>query len=245
VLINDDYCFFNKGQIFKYSSTSRTSTILAHEGRMPESRIYSSSQEIHYTNDKTLVARSKNDGSIIRALVLPAKASGIYMEDQHIFIWIPDRGVQCYQTINYQLLWEYKIEDAHIANMHFEVEDDCLYFSANDVYCLDIPSGQLKWKTEGNCSSYPFYTRVIDGYLIHYNSCFKEGEIPALIEILDAQSGEVKYRGWTSAIYPADDFWGVSEMDMQGYFSFAQNSCGNILVGLRQNTLQGFSIKQK
>lgn len=245
VPITDYYYYVKNGQIFKYNANLKSKISIADEGLMPQSKICASSKYIFYTNENKLVVRDKNTGMVGKVIELPARASGLYIDEENLFVWLENIGVQCYNVSTFKLLWKFKVEDANVANVHFETENGCLYFSAWDIYCLEVSTGKLIWKTVEKCSQYSSFTRVMNGYLIHYNSCFEEGEIPAIIEILDAFSGEIKYRGWTSATYPPDEYWGISEMDMQGWFSFALNSCGNIIVGLRGGVMQGFKLKEK
>lgn len=247
-MIDDDFYFINnRNKIYKYNFSKDSIQLIKEFPYTIKSDIFIDGNNYLFSHNNQLIIGDTFMGNVTNEISFPDKISGMKKVDNLLYMWIVNRGVYCFNLETNQTIWTFEIDQSEVSNVEFII-DECLYFSTDNLYCIDLLQGNLYWKTVDNCSSKGEYNRIIGRYILRYNTCTIEGDhYPALIELLDKKTGQVLYQGWTSVYFPIDEELGVdlSIMDYYGPIIFANQLCGNMLIGIRDDMIFGFRLREE
>jgi len=234
IIENDKSYFYKQNALWIYDF-NHDKLLLGVKLQEPiTSNIISASEDIFFAVGSSLFCMEKVNEEVSLVYQGESNISRLTEDGKGgLIFWEAELGLIKVNKADHNIIWTFSPDFKSIENPYLSRIENRLVFSAKDVYCLNTDSGQVAWRSRNGCSKYHYYTRVIGKYVAHYNSCFEEGDSPAVLELLNLVDGKVIANGWVSEEYPELENFRVSEMDLKGLISYSKEINSHNFVGTR------------
>lgn len=235
--------FYTDNQLLVYQFSTDSLSLATKVVEPISSNIITDEQNVYFATGPRLFCLDRQNEEMSLMYEGTGLISRLLGDGNGLVFWEDRSGLKKINKENNSIIWSFTPEFSSLHSPYLNIADERIVFSAGDLFCLSSTMGDLIWRTNGNCSKYHYFSRVVGEYALHYNSCFEEGDSPAVLELLDLQTGKVIANAWVSDIYPELENFPVSEMDMSGFISFGKATDAGVLVGLRSKEILWFSLK--